>query len=184
MGLRAAAAMLLTIGFAVPALAGQIYSWRTDDGDVAFSDEIKNVPPRYRDQVKVRQTQKLADYGRYSAQNAEGTERYREQLAERLQYLRAVNARDDGPAVQPEAAAGSATLRLSGTDQTISVDGDADAPVIIERVRVRRVGQIATRHDTVVRQGDKTLAIMRGSQSMESEAPLNVVDEDDLEFYR
>lgn len=180
-GIRAALAVGGALAVAGPAAAGEIYSWRTDDGDVAFTDQAKNVPPRYRDRVEVRRTAKLAEYERYSSQHEDGTELYRQQLAQRVEQLRAANAAVDGFIAEAQQPVGRATLRINGaSDNVISVEGDADAPVIVERVRVRSADQIASRHDTIVRQGDRTLAILRGSQRAEQNASLNVVDEDDL----
>ena len=181
---RAAVVLGVGIALAGPAAAGQIYSWRTDDGDVAFTDDVKNVPPRYRDQVEVRESASLGDYERFSSQEPNGTDRYQQQLSERLDYLRALNAHLSEAPVEARDAHGTATLRLNGSDQVISVDRSSDAPVIVERIRVRRTGQIVSRHDTVVRQGDKTLAILRGSQEGELGAAANVIDEDELELYR
>ena len=39
---------------AAPAVADPVYSWRTEDGGYAFTDDPKGIPARYRDQAQVR----------------------------------------------------------------------------------------------------------------------------------
>jgi len=175
-------ASLAGLAIAAPALAGNIYSWRTEAGDIAFTDEIKNVPERYRDQVVTRKTEGLSDYARFSAQDADEANSYAEQLQARLNYLQAIN-RTAPPVEQPQAF-GTATIEFGSGDQRLTLNGAAgDDPVIVEELRVRRAGQIATRHDTVVRQGGRTLAIMRGKQGAETGAPNNILDEKNVELY-
>ncbi len=182
MTLKTLLVSLVGIAIAAPALAGNIYSWRTPTGDVAFTDDIKNVPTRYRDRVETRQTGSLADYARFSAQPAEEADNYASRLNARLEYLQGLN----GPATQSDnsqpTTVGTASINIGGV-LTLNRDGDR-GPVIVERVRVIGEGQIATRHDTVVRQGDRTLAIMRGNQEGETGAVSNVVAEKDVERYR
>ena len=69
-GLRTAAIAAVTLIFALPALAGEIYSWRTEDGAYAFTDDAKAIPPRYRDQVETRKSEGLRDYPRLTTVNA------------------------------------------------------------------------------------------------------------------
>jgi hypothetical protein len=61
--------------------------------------------------------------------------------------------------------------------------GYSSDPIIVESVRVRASGQIASRHDTVVRQGGRSLAIIRGRQEGELGGVSGVLDEEDLELY-
>ena len=42
----------LAIGLATPAAAGTVYRWTTEAGTVAYTDDAKRVPARYRDVVE------------------------------------------------------------------------------------------------------------------------------------
>lgn len=171
----------LALLLATTAGAGTLYSWQTEDGNVSFTDDAKNIPARYRDQARTRTAKRLGDYERFTSQHAEGTQRYARELAARIEYLREVNADPIGsPRAEPADTA--ASIRVNGMDLRLPGTTDGD-PVIVERVRVRSYGQIASRHDTVVRQGDRTLAIVRGRQSGEIEGGVGALDEKGLEFY-
>ena len=162
--------------------AGEIYSWTTVDGNVAFTDNTKNIPARYRDQVRVRQSGKVQDYERFTSEDSTRTERYSDQLAKRIEYLRWLNAgRDARPAVGGNV--GVASVTVSGVDLRLPA-ADTSAPIIIEKLRVKSSDQIATRHDTLVSQGGTPLAIVRGNQRAEVDGAINILDEKDLEFYR
>lgn len=59
-GLPLALAALFT-----PALASaDFFSYQTDEGVLAFTDDVKNVPSRYRDQVENVPAQSVFDYSR------------------------------------------------------------------------------------------------------------------------
>jgi hypothetical protein len=178
--------MVAVLGFGLAvttsAVAGEIYSWDTGDGNVAFTDNPKNIPARYRDQVKVRKSQGIGDYARFTSQDSAETARYADQLAKRIEYLRWSNSgRDVAPAAGENV--GVAAITVSGIDMRFPA-ADTSAPIIIEKLRVQSSGQIATRHDTLVSQGGTPLAIVRGNQEGEVGAANNILDEDDLEFYR
>jgi hypothetical protein len=173
------------IALAGPAAAGSIYSWQTQSGDVAFSDDIKNVPSRYREQVQERQRKPLDDYERFSSQESEVSESYADRLQARLVHLQGLNESLTSQSTESPGYVGTASLRIGDTEQVLNVTGGAeDEPVIVERIRVIRSGQIASRHDTVVRQGSRTLAIMRGNQEGEVGLLSNIVEEKDVELYR
>jgi hypothetical protein len=183
-GLAVATVALLGFGLAIatPAAAGEIYSWDTGDGHVAFTDNPKNVPARYRDQVKVRKSAGIQDYARFTAEDAAQVDRYSDLLAQRIEYLRRSNS--DREVSRPTAEnVGVATISVSGVDLRLPA-ADTSAPLIVESLRVISSGQIATRHDTLVSQGGTPLAIIRGNQEGEVGAANNILDEMDLEFYR
>jgi hypothetical protein len=162
--------------------AGEIYSWTTVDDGVAFTDNPKNIPARYRDQVRVRKSAGIEDYARFTSESSAEAARYSDQLAKRIEYLRGLNsARNAAPAAAE--SVGVATVTVSGVDLRIPA-ADASAPIIVEKLRVKSDGQIATRHDTLVSQGGRPLAIVRGNQGAESGGASNILDEKDLEFYR
>ena len=181
-----AVVLVAVLGFglaiATSAVAGEFYSWETADGNVAFTDNPKNIPARYRDQVRVRNSQGIKDYARFTAEDSVETARYSNQLAKRLESLRRLNSeRKAAPAAAENI--GVASITVSGVDLRLPA-ADTSAPIIIEKLRVKSSGQIATRHDTIVSQGGTPLAIVRGNQQGEVDGAANVLDETDLELYR
>jgi hypothetical protein len=183
-GLAAVTIALLGLGIltATPAFSGEIYSWDTGDGHIAFTDNPKNIPARYRDQVTVRQSEGIQDYKRFTAEDSARTDHYAEQLAQRIEYLRRVNGRRE-TAPPPVENVGVATISVSGVDLRLPA-ADTSEPLIVQKLRVKASGQISTRHDTLVSQGGTPLAIIRGNQEGEVGAANNILAEEDLDFYR
>ena len=178
--------MVAVLGFglavATPAVSGEIYSWDTGDGNVAFTDNPKNIPSRYRDQVQVRKSEGIKDYARFTAEDSAVTERYSDQLAKRIEYLRWANsARNGAPAAAENV--GVASITVSDVDLRLPA-ADTNQPIIVEKLRVKSSDQIASRHDTLVSQGGTPLAIIRGNQQGEVGGAADILDERDLEFYR
>jgi hypothetical protein len=179
------AGIILLTALATPALAGTLYKWTAEDGSMAFTDDAKRVPERYRSQVKTIQTGGLDDYQRFTPEDSAAVASQRADLAARLERLRersAVTAVT--PVAAPQRAPGgtvSETL-VQVDDETavrIPVAGsDDDEPIVVEELRVLRDGSNFTVHDTVVRQGDKVLMVVRP----ESRWPVRAdyIDEDDL----
>ena len=64
---RFAAGLALAAGLvlAAPAAFGDVYTWRTEDGGYAYTDDLDQVPPRYALDAKVVKTGKLENYERY-----------------------------------------------------------------------------------------------------------------------
>jgi hypothetical protein len=184
-GLAPVLVAIIGIGlvFATPAIAGEIFSWKTENGEVAFTDNPKKIPARYRSQVQTRASERIEDYAKFSSGQPEATNRYAEQLASRLDYLRWLNSDREVADVAPDALNGVASINVHGIDLRLP-GADVDAPIIVENLRVLGDGQITTRHDAVVRQGGRTLAIVRGRQEGEVGSASNILDEKDLEFYR
>jgi hypothetical protein len=163
---------VLLMAIATPAVAGgPIYSWRTEDGGYAFTDDPKAIPARYREEAKLRPSARLGDYARYTPSDDRATERYAERLSKRLAHLRAVNsqyaARREALAAQSVAAGSPSTTRLtldSANEYAPSVEiseNTGDEPIVVETLFTRPEGKIVTRHSQVVRQGDKILSIMK-----------------------
>ncbi len=183
-GLAVALVAVLGFGLAIAtsAVAGEFYSWETADGNVAFTDNPKNIPARYRDQVRVRNFQGIKDYARFTAEDSVAAVRYSDQLAKRIEALRRLNGdRNFAPAAAENV--GVASITVSGVDLRLPA-ADTSAPIIVEKLRVKSFDQIATRHDTLVSQGGTPLAIVRGNQRGEVDGAANILDETDLEFYR
>ena len=179
------ACLTLSMLLASPALAGTLYAWETEEGVHAFTDDLKKVPPRYREQAVEQRTSGLDEYERYTRNDPKATGDYQRRLSERLERLRALNAQlypSGTNAPRASGAGQSVSLRLGGEDAPeLDLTSGGDQPIVIEKQRFRPKGQMATRHNTIVRQGDRTLVIMKGKLNAESNAAMNARDEDELE---
>lgn len=155
----------LTLIFAAPALAGEIYSWRTEDGGYAFTDDEKAIPPRYRDRVETRKIEGLGDYHRLTAPEAGSNDAYSRRLADRLDHLRSLNRNLDAAyAPRPvETGVESLAVQTGRFNLGVPLEGEGDGPLVIEKVRFRHQGEMATRHNLVVRKGDEVLAVIKGN---------------------
>ena len=163
-GLRTAAIAAATLIVAAPALAGEIYSWRTEDGGYAFTDDEKAIPPRYRDQVETRTTEGLEDYPRLTEPDTGASDAYSRRLADRLDHLRSLNRDlDSAYAPQPaETGVDSLAVQTGQFNIGVPLEGEGEGPLVIEKVRFRHKSEMATRHNTVIRRGDELLAVIKG----------------------
>ncbi len=161
-------AALLALGLSAPApaLAETVYAWRTEDGGYAFTDDEKAIPERYRADAEARQVGGLSGYERFTLEDPGATAHYAERLAARLEHLRRVNA----PALRREARpAGPSpqtiSLRTSNRQGAPTLDitpgAAGEEPIIVETLRARPRNKMVTRNNVVVRQGDRTIAIIR-----------------------
>ena len=166
------AGLVLLVALATPALAGSLFKWTTEDGSVAFTDDPKRVPERYRSQVKTIKTGGLDVYERFTPSDSSRQSEQRQRLEKRLERLRALNrpprtALVPAPGVQPQIMI-KADQR---TALTIPSDAQGDEPVIVEEMRVNDPDSIATRHVTVVRQGDRVLSVLKPASPAPSGNP-------------
>jgi hypothetical protein len=164
-----------------PASAQTIYSWETDDGGYAFTDDPEAIPARYRERARTRASANLRDYARHTEPVPGSGERYAEELAARLEHLREFNAAP--PAAEPKGAAASSAPRISlrtGSDAAPTLDVTPEpgaGPLVVETLYTRPAGKMVTRQSLVVRQGDRTLAVVR-PRSVETNTGA-IVDEGD-----
>ena len=169
--------------------AGTLYHWVTDDGTYSFTDDPDHVPARYQAKARKQESKSLDGFERYSPTDAAAQATYREELAKRLERLRALNGFDDPYAPTPmrfEAPVAAAASQQPGYEAIVEVNdstslrvptrGGDKGPIIVEEVRVRRRGNITTVHDTVVRQGDEILMVVRPDNSHEASAS-DITDE-------
>ena len=63
---RAALALILGLGVASTATAGEVYSWTTDAGVRAFTNDQKRIPSRYKTAAKKQTVGSLKAYERYT----------------------------------------------------------------------------------------------------------------------
>jgi hypothetical protein len=163
----------------------KIYSWQTEDGVYSFTDDVKSVPARYRDQVQTRGSAALADYERFTPQVPSASDRYAEQLAARLEYLRAFNAEPaTEQAAERERRGASPTISLrTGDEDSPNVEitpSGGEQPIVVETVYTKPFGKVRTRQSVVVRQGDKTLAIVK-PRMRDTNVATDILSEEDLE---
>jgi len=163
--LRLGGVAILFLMFAFPAAAGEIYSWRTEDGGFAFTDDPKAVPARYRSQAATRETAGLGDYERLTEPEPGAMADYSRRLDDRLDHLRRLNRDLDAAyAAARTRAPQLESLSVESGDFNIGVplDDAGDGPVVIENIRYLHEGEMATRHNVVVRRGGETLAVIKG----------------------
>jgi hypothetical protein len=147
------------------ASAEEIYTWRTQDGVYAFTDDKKAIPPRYRNHVKVRRSESLEGYRRFTPKDDRATHEYEERLAARLEHLRALNGRPaaDSAAPVPAPPRERITLRTGrrdapGIDIVTSSDGE---PIVVETIMMRPKGKSVSQNVQVARRGSKPIAIVK-----------------------
>lgn len=178
----ALALVLVLVGAPGGALAAErIYSWETDEGTLAFTDDPKQIPARYRGAATSRAREDLGRYPRASVSDAAPTVPHADRLARRLAYLRSVNGAVAmvAPGIPGQASSEAAFLvRTSGSSRGVSTQvgfavsegppGGAIEPIVTDNVRVMPADSDATRHITVVRQGDKILSVVKPQQNQTS----------------
>jgi hypothetical protein len=152
---------------AAPAAADPVYSWRTEDGGYAFTDDPKAIPPRYRDEAQKRESGSLHDYKRYTPSDDVATERYAAQLTQRLEHLRAVNdervAVNDEPGPRAPQATSSISLQSANNfEPSVQFDqATGGEPLVVDTLFTKPEGKIVTRQTQVVRQGDRIISVVK-----------------------
>jgi len=166
LGLLAAGLTAGVLLHSVQAQAGEIYSWRTEDGAYAFTDDPKAIPARYRDRVETRTNTSISNYARLTAPEPGSGDAYAARLAQRLDHLRGLNRDLDAAERRPQAVSAPAISVDTGELNVGLPTDEGTGPVVIENVRFRHRGEIATRHNKVVRKGDTTVAVIKGKRNV------------------
>ena len=174
---------VLVSAAATPALA-DMYTWRTEDGGYAYTDDPKQIPARYRAQAKRIERQPLTSYARYTPQDPDASARYAERLERRLAALRDANemAREiERERAAVEQPAQSVVMSAGGPyAPQITANVTDDAPMVVEPVLIRETGDTRTRRATVIRQGGKVIALLKDSQHNYNVSE-DILDEAELE---
>lgn len=159
--------VLVTVGLAVmaaagPTLAATVYTWTTEDGTKAFTDDPKRIPAKYKDQVERRQLGKLKNYPRYTESKVKHESTYEKRVAERLERLRTPAP----PAVSapPPGVEGGARYAVGLSEPTqdqvsVPVGGLGEEPFETTEHRIRTRESIATQDLQITRQGDKVISV-------------------------
>ena len=186
---------LLIVGLAGPAFAGNVYSWVTDEGTHAFTDDAKRIPAKHRSDAVRRPMGKLTRYERYTEVSSEKAKPYADRIRERRSEIReqAMPARE-GAVVGAIASKGTGigySIPVTGggnrggrsasslwvpLDGSTSVDSE---PTTIESMRMKPSDSLATRHWTVVKQGDEIVTVIKGERR---QRPLKAISEDDIDL--
>lgn len=150
---------------AAPAIAGDLYRWRNARGHWSYVDDEKKIPEAQRASAEKVVSGDLADYPRYTPADSETGKAYAEALAQRLDRLRKLNGGMDAHRPCPMPEDGDDVYvrvdeRGATTLETETGAGGA-SPLIVERMRMRVPGTNVTRHDTIVRRGDRIVSIHR-----------------------
>ncbi len=176
------ALVAIPIWSASSAAAGNVYSWRTEDGGYAFTDDRAAIPARYRDQAVTRRVDGLSGYEKHTEQVKGTNQSYAQALEERLAHLRELNA-EPSDTSRGTAAGGVPTaisLQVGGGDTpNIQVSsGTTGGPVVIENRFTRPAGGMVTRTSTIVTQDGRTLVVVL-PRSKETD-PTEILDESQL----
>ena len=169
---------LLVAGLAGPAFAGNVWSWRTEDGSFAFTDDSKRIPAKHRAEAKRKSMGKLTRYERFTKVSADVDGSYTDRIRARQSTLRArtetasqgvvlgaVRTNDQElafaiPASGGRGRAGSGTSVILPLAQN-QASSDSE-PTTIESIRVKPRDSLASRHWTVVKKGDRVISVIKG----------------------
>ncbi len=182
---------VLIVGLAGPSFAGNVYSWVTDDGTHAFTDDSKRIPAKHRDEAKRRSMGELSRYERFTEVDMpESDESYEDRILARRDSLR----------TPPEVAvAGAVAAQGTSMDYTVAVTGGttrsgrngvslriptgmddgSDEPTVIESRRMKPKDSLATRHFTIVKKGDRVVSVIKGERR---QRPLKAQSESDFDY--
>ena len=199
-GLRVGKLLLgavLIVGLTGPAFAGNVYSWVTEDGTYAFTDDSKRIPAKHRAEVKKRPMGKLTRYERFTVVSSDSKTPHTDRIRERQMELREMATTAPmgavAGAVQPQSSgivysvpvSGGSGRRGGGAGASVQfpVGNQASAyssPVTtIESIRVKPRRNMATRHWTVVKNGDRLVTVIKGELN---QRPLKSKSESDFDL--
>ena len=184
----------LVAGLAGPAFAGNVYSWVTEDGTYAFTDDSKRIPAKHRAEARKRPMGKLTRYERFTEVSSDTKSPYAERIRERRLELRmmtgaapvgavlgAMQSQTPGVVFSIPVSGGSGRGH-SGASIQVPVGDQASAdsePTTIESIRVKPRRNMASRHWTVVKKGDRIVTVIKGELNQQ---PLRSRPESDFDL--
>ena len=180
----------LVAGLTGPAFAGNVYSWVTEDGTYAFTDDSKRIPAKHRAEARKRTMGKLTRYERFTEVTSDSKTPYAERIrARRLELREMARTAPRGAVI------GATQSRASGLVYSIPVSGgrrgasiqvpigdlaSADLePTTIESIRVKPSDSLASRHWTVIKRGDRIVTVIKGELN---QRPLDSTPESDFDL--
>jgi hypothetical protein len=158
--MRLASGFLAVVLLSAPlAASADYYSYVTDSGTLAYTDDPKYVPARYRDAVERHAYRSFADYPRLTVVPRGATIAPSDEVLAEFTSEPAAETLAD---TQTHPARPTNLTIDAGPQTQIDFDayGDSDEPIFVTRRVVWERG--AARTQTVVRRGDETLAIIDG----------------------
>jgi hypothetical protein len=162
-------AAALAAAMACPAMAGSVYTWTTEGGTTAYTNDSERVPAKYKNSTKRRTLGALEDYPRLSKSRVKVVGDYSQRVHARLQHLRAGSQADSAasaPAEHPMTMNLEQGAGPGGGDRiAIPIGALGQEPVISEEFSLRTRDSIATRNVQVSQQGDRILAIRLGPKN-------------------
>jgi hypothetical protein len=186
----------LVVCLAGPAFAGNVYSWVTEDGTYAFTDDSKRIPAKHRAEARKRPMGKLTRYERFTEVTSDTKEPYAERIRERRSALRNMASTapvgavvggmsSQGPGVVysvPVSGGGSGRGGGRGASIQVPVGGQASAGLgltTIESIRVKPRRNMATRHWTVVKTDGRIVTVIKDELN---QRPLKSKSESDFDL--
>jgi hypothetical protein len=187
----------VVVSLAGPAFAGNVYSWVTEDGTYAFTDDSKRIPAKHKSGAKKESMGRLTRYERFTEVSSDTEKAYAERILERRDQLRQVAAVAPQGAFVGAAAAqagsevgftipvtgGAGRAGRSGTNLWIpandTASAESDEPTVIESRRMRSSDSLATRHWTFVKKGDKVVTVIKGQRRQQ---PLKALSESKFDY--
>lgn len=177
-------ALALGLTLIASSVSAEMYSWQTEDGGVAYTDDRDQIPARYASQAKRVGQGSLEQYKRFTPNDDAAQSTYASRLSERLAHLRAMNSE------APVAHAAASTVAHSGRTVSVATGNpsapeiqvpvaDGAGPLVVERVTTKQAGDSLTRRVTVIRQGGKTVAVVKGNDVTRNLSS-DIIDEDEL----
>lgn len=151
---------LLVAWAAAPATAEVVYSWTTDDGTLAFTDDQKKIPARYEKVVKERTLESLRSYPRLTIEAPAVRP-----VAPVAPVRQAVTSRSAQQAVSPEdglsVVVGGTRYGANATVVPVGSHAEDAGPTIIREFRVKPRDSMATTHQTVITRDGRVISIQR-----------------------
>lgn len=83
---------LVAVSAAPAAEAGTMYRWETENGTLAYADDVRRIPDRYRAKAEAIVSENLDGYSRFTPTDAGAQQVHADRLADRLDGLRALTA--------------------------------------------------------------------------------------------
>jgi hypothetical protein len=166
---------LLIAGLAGPAFAGNVWSWRTEDGSFAFTDDSKRIPAKHRTEAKRKSMGKLTRYERFTKVSGETEKPYTDRVRDRQSEFRARTATAPMGAYAGAARSNDVGLAFgvsagggregAGTQILVPLNPNRTSsdfePTTVESIRVKPRHSMATRHFTVVKKGDRIVSVIK-----------------------
>src|SRR5262245_61194663 len=154
------AAASLALALAPQLAAADYWRYETETGGIAFTDDPKNIPAKYRESAKAVKEESLFDYGRLSVGDPVRP------APTKPSGARPGPAPEPWPVAQPEVQPqnSNVSVNVGGMQINVPSGGDDDEPLYVDRGQYTDMNGEYFDHGgimsptTVIRRGDKPLA--------------------------